>query len=59
MPMYENLSADQKEELNNCFDDGVADVFLNVGNANGWLGEADDEDLEEVYEKVKKLLATF
>jgi len=47
MAMYENLSADQKEALNDCFDDGSADVFRNVGSANGWLGEADDDDLEE------------
>ena len=46
--MYGNLTEAQKTALNNCFDDGNADVFRNVGSANGWLGEADDDDLAEV-----------
>merc|ERR1712073_142643 len=45
--MLATLTEAQKAELNNCFDDGNADVFRNVGSANGWLGEADDEELAE------------
>ena len=59
MEMYNALNDDQKEQLNNCFDDGDADVFRNVGSANGWIGEADDEDFEATAAKVKKVLAGF
>ena len=44
MEKYNALTDEQKQELNNCFDDGDADVFKNVGSANGWIGEADGED---------------
>ena len=54
-----NLTEAQKTELNNCFDDGNADVFRNVGSANGWLGEADDEELAEIKANVKRVLESF
>ena len=59
LAMYGALTDDQKEQLNQCFDDGDADVFRNVGSANGWIGEADDEDFEATAAKVKKVLAGF
>ena len=39
MEMYNALSDDQKEQLNNCFDDGDADVFRNQGASSAWIGE--------------------
>ena len=57
--MLANLTEEQKTQLNNCFDDGNADVFRNVGSANGWLGEADDEELAEVQIRVREVLGTF
>ena len=59
MVMYEALSDDKKEALNNCFDDGNADVFRNVGSANGWLGEADDDELGDIQTAVKALMASW
>ena len=43
---------EQKQELKNCFDDGDADVFENLGTANGWIGECDEDDLAAAKEKV-------
>ena len=59
MEKFNALTDEQKEELNYCFDDGDADVFRNVGSANGWIGEADDEDFAATADKVKKVLAGF
>ena len=54
MAMYNGLPEDKQQQLKDCFDGN--DVFRNVGSANGWLGEADDEDLQECQAKVMKLL---
>ena len=56
---YNALTDEQKQEINNCFDDGDADVFKNVGSANGWIGEADEEDFAETKDKVEKVIASF
>ena len=51
---------EQKEELKEVFnEDGMTDVFRNVGSANGWLGENDDDDFATAKEKVEKILATI
>ena len=39
MKMLDALSDDQKEQLNNCFDGGDADVFRNQGATSAWIGE--------------------
>ena len=59
MEKYNALTDEQKQELNNCFDDGDADVFKNVGSSNGWIGEADDEDFALAKDKVEKVIASF
>ena len=59
MEKYNALTDEQKQELNNCFDDGDADVFKNIGSANGWIGEADEEDFALAKDKVEKVIASF
>ena len=46
--MYGNLTDAQKTALDNLFDEGVAGLLRNKGSANGWLGEKDEEELEEI-----------
>ena len=59
MQKYNALTPEQKQQINNCFDDGDADVFRNVGSANGWIGECDEEDFAEAKDKVEKVIASF
>ena len=55
--LFESLPQDRQDLLNNCFDDGDAQVFRNVGSANAWLSECDDSDFAAAKEKAEKVLA--
>ena len=58
--MFNALTPEQQQQLEACFDeDGEAGVFGNVGNYEGWQGDADDDTYAEVYEKVSKVLASL
>ena len=59
MELFNQLTDERKEQLNNCFDDGDADVFRNVGSANGFIDEGDDPELAEAKDKVEKLVASW
>ena len=59
MAKFNALTEEQKQELNNCFDDGSADVFEHIGSANGWMGEGDDDDFASTKENVEKVIASF
>ena len=59
MEKFEQLTDEQKQELKNCFEDGDANVFEQIGSANGWIGEGDDEEFAATKEKVEKILATI
>ena len=59
MEKYNALTDEQKQELNNCFSDGDADVFRSLGCCHGWIGEADDEDFATTKENVEKVIASF
>ena len=59
MVMFNNLTPEQQQQLEGCFEDGSVGVFENVGNYEGWQGDADNDTYAEVYEKVKNVLASF
>ena len=59
MSMYNDLTDAQKAELNNCFDDGEAEVFTNASNYIGWADEQEEEGFAETAGKVKRVIATF
>ena len=55
--LFNNLPEDQRQALDNCFEDGDAQVFRNVGSANAWLSECDASDFAAAKEKAEKVLA--
>ena len=57
MKMFDNLTAAQQQTLEDCFGDGDMEVFRNVGNYEGWSGDATDDDYQEVYDKAQAALA--
>ena len=60
MQKYNALTPEQKQQINNCFDDGDADVFSdNVNVVNAWLGECDEDEIVTAKDKVDKVLASF
>ena len=56
MERFNALTPDQQQAFEDCFGDGDMEVFKNVGNYEGWCGDATDEDYVEVYERLIKVL---
>ena len=61
---YNALTEEQKEAITKCFDyegDGTDwNVFRNVGSANGWIGEVEDDEVFAVTkDKIEKVVAGF
>ena len=59
MDLYNQLTDERKEQLNNCFKDGDANVFHNIGSFFCWISENDYPDFAEAKDKVEKLVASW
>ena len=60
MEKYNGLTDEQKQQILDCWEDGEGEqVFRNVGSANGWFGEQDEDDLAAFKPKIDKVLASF
>ena len=59
MEKFNQLTPDQQQAFENCFGDGDTGVFTNVGNYEGWCGDATDEDYQEVYDRLKAVLESI
>ena len=59
MKIYNDLTEDQKQQILNCIGDEYHGIFDNVGYANGFLGEMDDDELTELKDRIEKVIASF